>query len=210
MDVKGEEKKICYDAGTGGTALFAYLAPLSMLLLSAVVGYISYTLIIDDSLVSRICGICLALLFLGYAGYYYILFLKSRNHVTARAVLTNDYIEAEDRTGTKRFALGEIVFSMSYSSASTLCVIISTENDYMVLNCSSLLLLSRNGRKVLDPFYAINRGVMAVNPNHINYIHSRKSKNKKFAIPKFMFEADFHSARVGKFIDSLRAQYRFR
>ena len=78
------------------------------------------------------------------------------------------------------------------------------------MNCSCSYLFSKNGKPILSAFYAINEFFMKLNHNHINYIKNNKSKKKNpFTVPLFLFEVEYYTKRVKKFIDNICPKYRF-
>lgn len=190
---------------------YSLLAPAAVLLMTVVFGYICRNMALDPNPLTRAMGYFTFLLFLGYVGYYYVLFLRSRGDITTRAVLTDDSIQHECPRGAQRFALTDLVFTMSYSSSTHLCILLATEREYMVLVCSCSHLFTKNGKEVLTPFYAINRFFMEYNPKHINYVKNKKYKKQNpFTLPHFLLEIDFHSKGATKFVNQLKEAHRFR
>jgi hypothetical protein len=192
-------------------AWYSLLSPAAVLLMSTVVGYFCVLLLRDPNIVSRVAGGVSLMLYAAYIAYYYFLYTNSRKDITISATLTEGHIEHQTKAGIKRFALCDLVFTMSYSSASILCVILATETDYMVLTCPCFHLFSRNGSGVIKPFYSINEYFMKLNPRHINYVKHKKYRRKNpFITARFLFEIDFYSKRAQKCVHDLREQYRFR
>ena len=193
-----------------GIKLYSFLSPMAVIVLAIVIGYLCHYMITDPNLLSKIAGCFLAIIFTGYIGYYLVRFFQSRKHSTLKIVLDDKNLEVTSLFEVKRISIDEIIFSMSYSSSTNLCIIVATENDYITMNCSCSYLFSKNGAPILNPFYAINEFFMKLNPNHINYIKSNKSKRKNpFVVPHFLFEVEFYTNRVKKFIDTICPKYRF-
>lgn len=198
-------------ANAGSTAWYAALAPLGVMLCSAVVAYLCWYMLSDPSIVSKIIGSLLGLFFVGYVTYYYLMFFQSRKHSTSRVVMTDTYIESVTQEGTRRFMLSDIVFSMSYSSSTNLCMIVATNTEYMTMDCSCCYLFIKKGVLALKPFYAINKRLMTFNEKHINYVKSKKYRKKNpFEIAHFIFEIEYYTPRVQALLDRLRKEYRFR
>ena len=130
---------------------------------------------------------------------------------SARIVVTDSALTVTCPKWEKSFPLDALVFTMSYSCAASLTVIAATETDYLTMTCSCGYLLNKSGKYVLRPFYAINKRLMDLNPNHINYVRNKRYRKKNpFTVPTNVFEAEFDTPRVTKLIDRLREQYRFR
>ncbi|MDR1620201.1 MAG: hypothetical protein LBS18_06030 [Clostridiales bacterium] len=195
-----------------GVALwYSLLAPAAVALMSLVVGYFCFFLIMDPDPVAGAMGILTLVLYVGYVCFYFYRFGASRKDVTRYAKLTDAGIEHKTKRESKFFAHKDIVFTMSYSSSTNLCIILATETDYMVLTCSCSFLFAKNGKEVIKPFYAMNAYYMNLNEAHINYIKNKKYRKKNpFVIPHFFFEIDYYSKKAQAFITKTKALYRFR
>ncbi len=190
--------------------VYSLLSPLAVIILATVVGYLCNYMITDPNPVSKLSGCFLAVIFAGYISYYLIRFYQSRKHLTLKIVLDDKTLEVTSPYEVKKASLDEIIFSMSYSSATNLCIIVATRDDYITMNCSCSYLFSKNGEAVLGPFYSINEFFMKLNHKHVNYIkNSRNKKENPFVVPHFLFEVEFYTKRVKKFIDSICPKYRF-
>lgn len=188
---------------------YSLMAPVAVLLMSIVIGYVCLYMLTNPNIVTKAMGVLSIALFIGYIGYYYFLFFSSRKDITQKAVLTSEYIEHHTKSGVKRFNLCDVVFTMSYSSSTNLCIIIATNDDYMVLICSCSYLFTRDGKGVLTPFYAINKFFMDTNERHINFVKNKKYRKKNpFVIPQFLFEIEFYSKRAAGFVSKKRESFR--
>lgn len=190
--------------------LYSLISPLAVIILAIVVGYLCIYMITDPNLISKLSGIFLAVTFTSYILYYLIRFYQSRKHLTLKIVLDDKNLEVTSLQDVKKVSLDEIIFSMSYSSATNLCIVVATRNDYITMNCSCSYLFTKNGGAILSPFYSINEYFMKLNRNHINYIkNNRNKKDNPFVVPHFLFEVEFYTKRVKKFIDDICPRYRF-
>jgi len=191
-------------------SLFTYIGPVATLLFALIVGYLCAYFFTADNIITRICGIIMAILFLCYITRYYILFFRSRKDMTIHASLQDGHLMHRTGRSETCFDFADIVFTMSYSSATQMCIIAATDNDYTVLTCPTGNLFIKDGKKALKPFYAINKALMELNSNHINYLRSRKQRGRQpLNIPNYIFEVDFYSKRVKNFIAVNREKFRF-
>ena len=173
----------------------------------AVVYIISY-LVKDPNIISNIAGVCCGVLFVGYVLYYFVMYAKSRGHITKRAVLTEEYIEAYTGAGQKRIRLSDITFSMSYTSSSNMCIVVAARDDYIVLTCSCVYIFLKSGKGVMEPFYKINDYFLKHNEKHVKYVKSKKNRKiNPFVIPHFIFEIEFYTKRAEKFIDIVKEKF---
>ena len=186
-------------------------APIGVGLMTLAVLGLCAWMIWDPKPLTRCCGIAAAAAYGAYVSYYLYHFVRSRSLRTRRAVLTGEALEVSCRKWTKRFALEEIVFTMSYSSATNLCIVAATETDYAAISCSCGYLFAKGGKAVLEPFYAMNRRLMEMNPRHVNYVRNKRARRQNpFQVPLFVFETEYDSPRTEKLIQQLREEYRFR
>jgi len=164
--------------------------------------------IMDPNPATKILGIVGGLAFYVYSGRYLYHFAKSRKCLTKEALLTDEALTVTSGKGTKTFRLEDIVYTSSYSSSTNLCVIAATKDDFVTIICSCGYLLSKDGKLVLRPFYALNKRLMEMNTNHYNYIKNKKYKKKNpYQIPLYVFEVEYDTPRVGVLIDSLKEKY---
>lgn len=187
-------------------------APLgSVILMSAAVLVICGIMIADSQIIPKLCGVGCLLAFGTYVVRFLRHFRRSRALVTQEAVLTETDLTVSNALWSKCFRLEDVVFSMSYSSATNLCVVVATEDDYVTINCSCGFLLSKNGIEALRPIYALNKRFMQWNNNHCNYIRNKRYRRKNpYKVPLFVFEVEYDTPRVTKLVDTLRKQYPFR
>lgn len=201
LDLTGKKKRI---------NVYSLLSPLAVIILAIVVVYLCNYMITDPSPISKLSGIFLAVMFTSYILYYLIRFYQSRDHQTFKIVLDDRSLEVTSASEVKKVSLNEIIFSMSYSSATNLCIIVATEKDYITMNCSCSYFFTKSGESVLSPFYSINKYFMELNHNHVNYIkNSRNKKDNPFIVPHFLFEVEFYTKRVKKFLANICPKYRF-
>ena len=186
-------------------------APLgSVILMTVAVVIICIWLLLDSNLLPRIFSVICLIMFFAYVSRFLYHFLRSRKLVTKEAVLTDTDLTVINDIWTKQFKLEDVVFTMSYSSSTNLCIIVATREDYLTINCSCGFLLSKDGKEALRPFYALNKRFMQWNPNHYNYIRNKRYRKKNpYKIPLYVFEIEYDTARVTRFIDSLRTKYPF-
>lgn len=183
---------------------------ISVVLFALAATLLCVVLILDSNLVSKMCGVIAAIAFLLYVGRYVYHFFKSRKTVTKEARLENDRLTVICDAWTKSYDLDEIVFTMSYSSSTNLCIVVATEKDYLTMNCSCGFLISKDGLQVLRPFYALNKAMMELNPNHVNYVKNKRYRRKNpYKVPLYVFEVEYDTPRAAKFIQDLRDKYRF-
>ena len=183
---------------------------ISVVLFAAAAAFLCAILILDSNPVSKMCGIIAAAAVVLYVGRYVYHFFKSRKLMTKEASLENDRLTVVCDAWTKSYDLDEVVFTMSYSSSTNLCVVVATENDYLTMNCSCGFLISKDGIQALRPFYALNKAMMELNPNHINYVKNKRYRRKNpYKVPLYVFEVEYDTPRVTKFIHDLRDKYRF-
>ena len=205
-----EENNTIYYEASKRASLSTYVGPVVTLPLAAMILYLCMFFIYNDNIVAKACGIVTAILFLGYAGYYYVLFFRSRKDLTVYASLGSGCLKHGTGRSATCFDLSDIVFSMSYSSATQMCIVAATDNDYTILTCPTGNLFIKKGKQALKPFYAINKALMTLNGNHINYLRSRKQRGRQpLNVPNFIFEVDFYSKRAQKFIAVTREKFRF-
>lgn len=205
-----ESRDIIYVRGDRKETLaFDLAAPIAAGLTSAAIYVLAvFTIITGTSSLSRITGIALIVFYSAYIAKYYYNYATSRKYITDKAELTDDYFEITNGTGTVRIPLADITMTFSYSSSTTMVVIVATKDDYYTITTTCGYLLSRDKNEILPPFYAINKSFMAMNPKHVNYVRNKKYKRKMpFKVPTFVFESEYHTQRVTKFIDSLRKEY---
>lgn len=182
----------------------------SVILFSLAVVVLCTVLLLDANPLSRVSGAVAAVAFALYVGRYGYHFRKSRSLVTRKAQLKDGLLTVSCDKWTKTVPLSELVFTMSYSSSTNLCILVATETDYLTIHCSCGYLLSKGGLQVLQPFYAINKAMMRLNPNHINYVKNKRYRRKNpFRIPLYVFEVEYDTPRVDKLVESLRQTYRF-
>lgn len=192
-------------------AWYDFGAPIGVALMSLAVLGLCAWMILDPKLLTKCCGIAAAAAYVLYVSYYLFHFARSRKLRTQRAVLTEEALEVTCREWTKRFALEDVVFTMSYSSATNLCIVAATETDYAVITCSCGYLFAKGGKAVLEPFYAMNKRFMEMNPRHVNYVRNKRARRQNpFKVPLFVFETEYDSPRAEKLIRRLREEYRFR
>lgn len=197
--------------GTKPPVWYDFSAPFSVALMSAAVLVLCILMLLEPKAMPKICGIVTLAAYSLYAARYLINLVHSRQLRTRTAKLTATMLEVTCQAWTKQFAVKDIVFTMSYSSSTNLCIIAATETDYVTIRCSCGYLFAKNGKEMIAPFYALNKQFMQWNPNHINYVRSKRFKKKNlFKIPMFVFESEYDSPRVDKLVDSLREAYRFR
>lgn len=190
--------------------LYDHAPMISVVLFAVAATFLCTVLILDSNPVSKTCGIVAAVAFVLYVGRYVYHFFKSRKIVTKEARLENGRLTVVCDAQEKSYDLDEIVFTMSYSSSTNLCVIVATENDYLTMNCSCGFLISKDGLQAIRPFYALNKAMMELNPRHVNYVKNKKYRRKNpYKVPLYVFEVEYDTPRVEKFISDLRDKYRF-
>lgn len=186
-------------------------APFGAVLMTLAVLGLCGWMVADPRLLTKCCGAVAAAAYIAHVSYYLYHFARSRGLCTRRAVLTDQALEVSCRRWTKRFELEDIVFTMSYSSATNMCIVAATETDYAVVTCSCGYLFAQGGREVLTPFYGMNKRFMALNPRHVNYVRNKRARRQNpFKVPLFVFETQYDSPRAEKLIRQLREEYRFR
>ena len=190
---------------------YDYAPAFSVMLACAAVIVLCVIMLRERTLPPKIFAGVFGCAYLLYMARYLYHFFSGRRLVTTCAVLTDSALTVTCQKWEKSFPLDALVFTMSYSCAASLTVIAATETDYLTMTCSCGYLLNKSGKYVLRPFYAINKRLMDLNPNHINYVRNKRYRKKNpFTVPTNVFEAEFDTPRVTKLIDRLREQYRFR
>ena len=204
-----ETQDLCFRTSLVPNPWFYDNGPAFGVVLSALaVTALAVMFVLDPNPITKILGIAGALAYYIYSGRYIYHFIKSRKCITQEAILTNETLTVVNGKGTKTFRLEDIVHTSSYSSSTNLCVIVATEDDYMTIICSCGYLLSKDGKFVLRPFYALNKRLMEMNANHYNYIKNKKYKKKNpYQIPLYVFEVEYDTPRVGILIDMLKEKY---
>jgi len=207
MENEGQAPQIEYNVGKNNW-FFSAPTLAAVVISTAIIVYFAIYMIGDPSIVSKVAGIIACTLYVGYISYYFVMYIHSRRYTTQKAVLTGEYLESYCKDGIKRFALSDIVFSMSYSSSSKLCVITATESDYMVLNCSCSYLFTKGGKEIITPFYELNSFFKNYNDKHVDYIKNRRyGKRNPFNVPHFVFEIEFYTKKAKKFIGKVRDSF---
>lgn len=184
-------------------------APFGAVLMSLAVFGMCAWMILDTRLLTKCCGAAAAGAYALYISYYLFHFVRSRELRTRRAVLTDQALEVSCRKWTKRFPLEDIVFTISYSSATNLCIVAATETDYAAISCSCGYLFTKGGKDVLAPFYGINKRLMSISPHHASYVRNKRVRRQApFKVPLFVFETQYDTPRTEKLIRQLREKYR--
>ncbi len=174
---------------------------------TAILFYAEWYLLTDPKRLWRVLGVVLAGGYFSYLFYFGYQYHRSRGALTRRAILTSKEMSVENGRGTKRIIMEEIIFSMSYASASNLCLLVITEEDQAVVTCSAENLFLRRGKERLGAFYAINAELMRRNPHHINYVKARNyGKRNTIRIPIFLFEVEFDTPRFRRFAAQMREE----
>ena len=180
-------------------------APISVALFLCAISGVSVFLWKDAGIYSKISGGLLDFFSLIYCGYYFYHYFKSLKIMTRKAVLTDEYLEVTNHFGTKRLRLDKLDFTMSYSSSRIMCIVAASEDNYLMVICPCSYLFSKSGSEYLAPFYAMNKRLMELNQNHINYIRNKRYRRKfLFKVPQYVFEIEFDTERTRKFIRSAR------
>ena len=189
---------------------YSLSAPISSFIcLGAIIGVAIYMLA-DTSRWTQLSGVLLLVFGIPYILYYFYHYFTSRKFTATRAELTEDYLEASCPAYTKRFALSDLTLTFSYSSSYTLCIIAATTDDYVAIPCPTCYIFSKEGTQLLKPFYAINKRLMELNKNHINYKRNKKARKlNPFKVPHFVFETEFYTHRARALIERLRTKIPF-
>lgn len=189
---------------------YSLSAPISSFIcLGAIVGVAIYMLA-DASRWTQLSGVLLLVFGIPYIVYYFYHYFTSRKFTATRAELTDDYLEASCPVYTKRFALSDLTLTFSYSSSYTLCIIAATADDYVAIPCPTCYIFSKEGTQLLKPFYAINKRLMELNKNHINYKRNKKARKlNPFKVPHFVFETEFYTHRARALIERLKTKIPF-
>ena len=189
---------------------YSLSAPISSFIcLAAIIGVAIYMLA-DASRWTKLSGVLLLVFGIPYIVYYFYHYFSSRKYIATRAELTEDYLEASCKAYTKRFALSDLTLTFSYSSSYTLCIIAATADDYVAIPCPTCYIFSKEGTQLLKPFYAINKRLMELNKNHVNYKRNKKARKlNPFKVPQFVFETEFYTHRANALIDRLKQSIPF-
>lgn len=208
----GTAEEIRFDARAArAPAWYDWGAPAGALLTSAAVAALCVWMLLEPGALTRICGAVALAAYGLYAARYFAGFARSRRLRTTEARLTETVLEVSCKAWTKRLPVREIVFTMSYSSSTNLCLVAATETDYATISCSCGYLLAREGRDALVPFYALNKRFMQWNPKHVNYVRNKRYRRQNpFRVPLFVFETEYDSPRAARLVALLRERYRFR
>lgn len=199
---------VIYDPGGISAGWYAKANPVSVTITE--IGIIILCILMIKTNPTAGTIICAAFAFVGF-NLYYIAYMyryhRSRKLITRKAVLTEDSITVTCEDYEKTFALDDLALTFSYSSASTLAVIVATADDYAVITTSSGYLFSKGGKEVLRPIYKLNKFFMDKNKNHINYMRNKKYKKRNpFKVPNQVFEIEFDTPKVDALIAELRTQ----
>ena len=187
---------------------FTLLPLAAVAILTVFVAYIVTYMARDPSIVSKVAGVFAGALYTGYVAYYFIMYVRSLRYVTQKAILTDGHLISQTKDGAVSIPLSEIVFTMSYSSSSKLCIIAATRDDCVILNCSCSYLFTKGGKEVLTPFYDLNAFFKSHNDQHIDYVKNKRYNRKNpFTVPHFVFEIEFYTKRARKFVDKVRDSY---
>lgn len=210
--MQDEIKTLEFKAAPGANRhWFNLFAPISIaLFLIAMIG-VSVFMWIDASIYAKIYGGFLSIFSLIYCGYFFYHYFRSLKMITQRAVLTDEYLEVANRLGTKRLPLNALDFTMSYSSSRIMCIVAAGGDECLMVICPSSYFISRKYKGYLEPFYAMNKRLMELNENHINYIRNKQYRRKfLFKVPQYVFELEFDTKRARNFIRNAREMAGFR